>query len=58
MIQKGVVRQHERSSRKDRSSASMSRSRHLVVAVLIFAKNDEVYVGLSMFGLDLDCMPV
>ena len=58
MIQKGVVRQHDRSSRKDKSSTSMSRSRHLVLVVLIFAKNDEVYVGLSMFGLDLDCMPV
>ena len=36
----------------------ISRSRHLVVAVLIFAENDEVCVGMSMFGLDLDYMPV
>jgi len=36
----------------------MHPSTHLVVDVLIFVENDEVCVGLSMFGLDLDYMPV
>jgi len=36
----------------------MHPSTRLVVAILIFAENDEVCGGLSMFGLDLDYMPV